>query len=39
MERGKLDGVSYAFVFGGIPAMVAIFVGLFLLVKACGIPA
>ncbi len=39
MARGKLDTVSYLYVLGGIPVMVGVFVVLFLLVRACNIPA
>lgn len=39
MQRGKLDGISYAYVLGGIPAMVAVFVLLFTLVHLFGISA
>lgn len=39
MSRGKLDGISYAYVLGGIPAMVALFILLFVIVHACDIPA
>jgi len=39
MSRGKLDGISYAYVLGGIPAMVAFFILLFVIVHACDIPA
>jgi len=43
MERatqgGKLDGLSYAYVLGGIPAMVAFFVVLFVLVHLFDICA
>jgi hypothetical protein len=39
MSRGKLDGISYAYVLGGIPAMVALFILLFVFVRACNIPA
>jgi len=38
-SKGKLDGVAYAYVFGGIPAMVAFFIVLFVLVHLFGIPA
>lgn len=38
-SKGKLDAVSYAYVFGGIPAMVAFFVIIFALVHLFGIPA
>lgn len=38
-ERGKMDGVSYLYVLGGIPAMVAFFVILFIFARACDIPA
>lgn len=39
MSQGKLDFVAYAYILGGIPAMVGFFVVLFLLVRACDIPA
>lgn len=38
-ERGKMDAVSYLYVIGGIPAMVAFFVILFLFARACDIAA
>jgi hypothetical protein len=38
-SRGKLDAVSYAYVLGGVPAMVAFFVILFLLTRAFDLPA
>lgn len=38
-SKGKLDAVSYAYFFGGIPAMVAFFVILFVLVHLFGIRA
>jgi hypothetical protein len=39
VAKGKLDLVSYLYLFGGIPAMVAFFVILFTLVHLFGIPA
>jgi hypothetical protein len=39
MAQGKLDFVAYAYLLGGIPAMVGFFIVLFLIVRACNIPA
>lgn len=36
---GKLDGLAYTYVLGGIPAIVAFIVILFSLVHLFGIPA
>jgi hypothetical protein len=36
---GRLDAVSILYVVGGIPAMVAFFVIVFLLTRSCGIAA
>lgn len=38
-ERGRADVVALLYVIGGIPAMVAFFVLLFVAVKLFGIPA
>jgi len=38
-NEGKVDAVSIAYIVGGIPAMVAFFVILFLFTRSCGIPA
>jgi hypothetical protein len=38
-EKNKVDAVAFLYVLGGIPAMVAFFVLLFVGVKVCGIPA
>jgi hypothetical protein len=39
VAKGKLDLVSYLYVFGGIPAMVGFFILIFTLVHWFGIPA
>ncbi len=38
-SRGTLDAVSYAYFFGGVPAMVSFFVVLFLLTRFFNLPA
>lgn len=38
-KRDKVDAVTILYIAGGIPAMVAFFVGLFVCVKLFGIPA
>ncbi len=38
-QRGKVDAVSVAYVVGGIPALVAFLVVLFMLARAFDIPA
>jgi len=38
-NEGVVDGTSLLYIVGGIPAMVAFFVVLFLFTRACGIPA
>jgi len=38
-NEGTVDATSIFYILGGIPAMVAFFVILFLLTRSCGLPA
>ena len=38
-NEGVVDATSIGYIVGGIPAMVGFFVVLFLLTRACGLPA
>jgi len=38
-NEGVVDGTSLLYIVGGIPAMVAFFVILFLITRSCNIPA
>jgi len=38
-NEGTVDAASIFYIVGGIPAMVAFFVILFLLTRSCGLPA
>ncbi len=37
--KGKVDGVSYLYIIGGIPAILGFLVVLFALARSCNIPA
>jgi len=37
--KGKLDGVAYLYIIGGIPAILLFLVVLFALARSCNIPA
>jgi hypothetical protein len=38
-NEGVVDATAIGYIVGGIPAMVGFFVVLFLLTRACGLPA